>query len=295
MPKNTASLSRLHRKKCAGNFCLHFKEGRLLRKTGAIGLFDSGIGGLTVAVEVYRQLPAESTIYFGDTAHVPYGSRNPGELYRFASRIVDFLEGEGAKYIIFACNTSSSLSLPILQERKAVPMIGLIKPGVAAALQKTVNRRIGVIATEATVKSGAYERELKRQDENVQVFCQAASRLVPLVEAGETGTPAAAEAVREYLFPLKEAGIDTLILGCTHYPFLKPLIAGEMGPGVQLVDPAAATVEEAGKELQRLGLAAGGPAVPEHRFVVSGDPAAFQKAARRFLGRNIGPVGRVEL
>lgn len=262
---------------------------------GAVGLFDSGIGGLSVAMEVYRQLPAESTVYYGDTAHVPYGPRSPGELIRFADRIVTFLEGQGVKYIIFACNTSSSLSLPILHERSTVPMIGLIRPGVTEVLRKTVNRKVGVIATEATIKSGAYERELKWLDKSIEVFNRAAPRLVPLVEAGETDTPEAAEAVREYIAPLKKAGIDTLILGCTHYPFMARLIAGELGPGVRLVDPASATVGEAKEELRRLGLAAAGAAAAEHRFLVSGDPEAFRIVARRFLGKDIGPVGRVEL
>lgn len=266
-----------------------------MNKYGAIGLFDSGIGGLSVAVEVYRQLPAESTVYYGDTAHVPYGPRSAGELIRFAARIVSFLESQGVKYIIFACNTSSSVSLPVLQERCTVSMIGLIKPGVAEALRKTVNRRVGVIATEATIKSGAYQRELKRLDENVQVFAQAAPRLVPLVEAGKADTREAAGAVREYLAPLKKAGIDTLILGCTHYPFLTRLIAGELGPGVRLVDPASATVREAKEEMLRLGLAAEEPPAAEHRFFVSGDPAAFRTAARRFLGWDIGPVMLAEL
>lgn len=264
-------------------------------KGGAIGLFDSGVGGLSVAVEVYRQLPAESTVYYGDTAHVPYGPRSAGELIRFAARIVAFLEGQGVKYIIFACNTSSSLSLPVLQERGMVPMIGLIRPGVTEALRETVNRRVGVIATEATIKSGAYERELKRLDKRIEVFSRAAPRLVPLVEAGKTETSEAAEAVREYLSPLKEAGIDTLILGCTHYPFLVRLIADELGPGVRLVDPASAAVREAKEEMCRLGLAAAGTAVAEHHFFVSGAPEAFRTAARRFLGKDIGVVRKEEL
>ncbi len=264
-------------------------------KNGAIGLFDSGIGGLSVAMEVYRQLPAESTVYFGDTAHVPYGPRSTEELVGFAAQIEAFLEDMGVKYIIFACNTSSSLSLPVLRGRSALQMIGLIEPGAAEALRKTVNCKVGVIATEATVKSQAYEKELKRLDKGVEVFSRAAPGLVPLVEAGKTDTPEAAEAVREYLLPLKKAGIDTLILGCTHYPFLTRLIAGELGPGVRLVDPAAATVREVKKELLRLGLAAARETAEGHCFFVSGAPEPFRAVARRFLGRDIGPVKQVVL
>ncbi|MCL6634887.1 MAG: glutamate racemase [Peptococcaceae bacterium] len=263
-----------------------------MKQTGAVGLFDSGIGGLTVAMEVYRQLPDESTVYYGDTAHVPYGPRSAAELIRFASRIVAFLESRGVKYIIFACNTSSSVSLPVLRERGRVPLTGLIGPGAAEAVRKTVNRRVGVIATEATIRSGAYQRELKRLDESVQVYVQAAPHLVPLVEAGETDTPRAAAAVREYLTPLREAGIDTLVLGCTHYPFLTRFIAAVLGPDVRLVDPAAAAVREAKEEMRRMGLLGGGSAAPEHHFFVSGDPESFRAAARRFLGRDIGPVRR---
>lgn len=266
-----------------------------MTKSGAIGLFDSGIGGLSVAMEVYRQLPAEATVYYGDTAHMPYGPRSAGELIRFADRIVAFLEGQEVKYIIFACNTSSSLSLPVLKERYQVPMIGVVRPGATEASRKTANRKVGVIATEATIQSRSYEKELKRLDKNIEVYGRAAPRLVPLVEAGETDTPEAVEAVREYLYPLKEAGVDTLILGCTHYPFLTRLIAGEMGPGVQLVNPASAAVRMAKEKICWLGLAATGVAGAEHRFFVSGVPESFRTAARRFLGKDIGSVKRVEL
>jgi len=266
-----------------------------LSKHGPIGLFDSGIGGLSVAMEIYRQLPAESTIYYGDTAHVPYGPRSAGELIRFADRIVSFLEGRGGKYIIFACNTSSSVSLPLLQGRHAVPMIGLIEPGVTEALRKTVNRRVGVIATEATIKSGAYQRELKRLGRDVHLFVRAAPRLVPLVEVGKTESGEAAAVVREYVKPLQEAGIDTLILGCTHYPFLARFMAAELGPAVRLVDPASATVRLAGEEMLRLGLAVPDTVATEHRFFVSGDPEAFRAAVLRCLGRDIGPVVKAEL
>jgi len=263
---------------------------------GVIGLFDSGVGGLTVAVEVYRQLPGEATVYFGDTAHVPYGHRSVSELLKLAGRIVAFLIAQGAKFIICACNTSSSVSLPVLVNTVKVPMLGLIKPAAWEALRLTASGKVGVLATEATVKSGAYERELKKLDPAVCVYSQAAPRLVPLVEAGEIKTPAAAAAVKEYLAPLKKAGIDTLILGCTHYPFLSELIAEELGPGVCLVDPAGAAVRLAAEEIKRLGLLNNNDERSvQHKFFVSGDPLAFKARAASFLGYDIGCVEHVDL
>lgn len=266
-----------------------------MNNSRAIGLFDSGVGGLTVSRVVNKILPAEAIIYYGDTAHVPYGQRSAEELLGFADKIVSFLAGQGVKYIIFACNTNSALSLPVLAKKYPLPMIGLIKPGVAEALQVTRNGRVGVIATEATVRSGAYEKEIKRQNSSIEVYSQAAPLLVPLVEAGELDTPAVAAAVRQYLAPLRQAGIDTLILGCTHYPFLAGLMAQEIGPGVQLVDPAMSTVREAAGEMSRLGLLSPSGICPEHRFFVSGDPQVFQNIARQILGKDVGPVTRAEL
>jgi len=266
-----------------------------LNNGGAIGLFDSGIGGLTVFREVNRMLPDEPVVYYGDTAHVPYGPRSVEELIYLAGRIVAYLVDQGVKYIIFACNTSSALSLPVIKKRYSLPMMGLVQPGAAEALRRTRNRRVGVIATEATVRTRAYEKALKTLDSNIKVFSRATPLLVPLVEAGEADAPAAAVAVRESLSTLRGTGIDTLILGCTHYPFLAGLMAAEMGPGVRLVDPAGATVRSAVKEMYRLGLLTAGGAAPAHRFVVSGDPEDFREKARRFIGRDIGPVARVEL
>ncbi|MCG9968719.1 glutamate racemase [Pelotomaculum terephthalicicum JT] len=262
---------------------------------GAIGLFDSGIGGLTVFREVNRILPNESVVYYGDTAHVPYGSRSFEELIYFAGRIVAYLVEQKIKYVIFACNTSSALSLPVLKKIYSLPMMGLVQPGAAEALRLTRNRKAGVIATEVTIKTRAYEKALKALDGNVEVVSLAAPLLVPLVETGDPNTQPAAAVVRESLAPLRGAGIDTLILGCTHYPFLKGLIASEMGPEVRLVDPAGATVRSAAKEMAGLGLLAAGGAVPAHRFVVSGDPEAFREKARLFMGSDIGPVARVAL
>lgn len=263
-------------------------------KCRAIGLFDSGVGGLTVSRQVFTHLPGESTIYYGDTAHVPYGPRSPEELVGFADEIISFLMGEGVKYVIFACNTSSSLSLHLVREKHKVPMIGLINPGAAEAVRQTNNGRVGIIATEATVRSGAYRSAVEHLNPGVKVFSQAAPRLVPLVEAGLSGTAEAREAVQEYLKPLQEENIDTLILGCTHYPFMEEEIRTVLGAGVALVDPAVATVRAAREDMERRGLLnIGGDCRVEHNYFVSGDPARFQQEAGRFLGHPLAQVKKV--
>ncbi|MGQ9497918.1 MAG: glutamate racemase [Desulfotomaculales bacterium] len=264
-----------------------------MKKARAIGLFDSGLGGLTVAEEVFRQMPGEEVIYFGDTAHVPYGSKTEQELIGFAQAIIGFLVAQGAKYIIFACNTSSSVSLSIMRRRYRVPMIGLVEPGAVAAARVTKNRRIGVIATEATVRSGAYRRAIQAACPGVRVYCQAAPLLVPLVEAGKVATPEAEAALRTYLAPLQRAGIDTLLLGCTHYPFFTPLINAILGPEVALVDPAAATVAAARQDMERRGILENSPPNPSHRFFVSGDAVEFAALAKNFLNRELPPVRQI--
>ncbi|MBE3586259.1 MAG: glutamate racemase [Thermoanaerobacter sp.] len=267
-----------------------------MSNTRPIGLFDSGVGGLTVLQQVFRHMPAESTVYFGDSAHVPYGPRKPEELIGFAERILNFLISCEVKYVIFACNTNSSVSLPVVRERFALPMIGLIEPGAREAVRVSTGGRIGIIATEATIKSGAYQRALRAINPGLAVFSQAAPRLVPLVEAGRAGTREAFEVVSEYVQPFKKAGIDTLILGCTHYPFLEAEFREALGPGVKLVDPAEATTLAAREEMSRLGLLnnPGGLRV-WHRYFVSGDPVSFKETARCFLGVEIPPVEQVIL
>jgi len=252
-----------------------------------VGLLDSGLGGLTVARKIFCMLPMESIVYFGDTAHVPYGSKSREELLAFARRIVEFLVDKGVKYIIFACNTSSSVSLDIVKDEYPVPMIGVIKPGAREAVAATSGGRIGLIATRATVESGAYERAICELDPAVRVFSMATPGLVPLVEAGELDTPNTRRVVAEYLAPLKAAGVDTLILGCTHYPFLTPVIREIVGPDVTIVDPAAATVKEAGEKMNRLELLNNLGGNVFRKYYVSGDPAAFKREAERFLGSEL--------
>ncbi|MGB9885676.1 MAG: glutamate racemase [Moorellales bacterium] len=260
-----------------------------------LGLFDSGVGGLTVASEVFAQLPAESIIYFGDNAHVPYGDRSPEELIRLADAICGYLVRQGAKLIVDACNSTSSVALEYLRRRYSVPLVGVVEPGVRAALACTKNRRVGLIATEATVQSEAHRRLAARLDPGVAVFAQACPLLVPLAEAGAVDTPEAYAALSEYLAPLADAGIDTLILGCTHYPFFAPLIRRILGPEVVLVDPARETVREAAAILQERGLMAPSGRPPRHRYVVSGDPEAFRRSAEKLTGRTLPTVEVADL
>lgn len=260
-----------------------------------IGIFDSGVGGLTVVRFLFRELPEERIIYFGDTAHLPYGSRTPEELIAFGEEIVSFLLQFRVKAVVAACNTSSSVSLPHLQKKFPIPILGVLEPGVRAAIRVTRNKRVGVIATAATVNSGAYPRAFERQDPEVKVFAQACPLFVPLVEAGRMESPEARDAANEYLAPLKEAGIDTLVLGCTHYPFLAPVVSEVLGPEVRLVDPAEETVRELAMLLNKGAEKSNGscpgkrggngaPAGNGHLFFTSGSATSFYDVGKRFLG-----------
>jgi glutamate racemase len=259
-----------------------------------LGLFDSGVGGLTVASEVFAQLPRESILYFGDTAHVPYGGRPAEELIRLADAISAFLVRRGAKLIIDACNSTSSVALDYLQARYPVPFVGVVEPGVRAALARTRNGRVGLIATEATVRSEAHRRVAAELRPEVRVIPQACPLLVPLAEAGAVDTPEARAALVEYLAPLKAEGIDVLILGCTHYPFFAPLIRSILGPETALIDPARETVREAARTLRQRGLAAPPGHRPRHRYFVSGDPEAFRRTAEKLTGRPFPAVEAAE-
>lgn len=258
-----------------------------------IGIFDSGVGGLTVVRFVFKYLPFERIIYFGDTAHVPYGSRTPNEIIKFGDQIVSFLLKFGVKAVVAACNTSSSLSLSFLQKKYSVPILGVIKPAVKAALRVTSNKRIGLIATEATVRSGAYDRNFLLCDRDVKVFSQACPLFVPLVEEGKIETGEAYQIARQYLEPLRDSGIDTLVLGCTHYPYLSPVISKILGPEVTLVDPAEETVKEL---VFLLGENTSGEnKLPQHRFFVSGSAASFYKVGQKFLNGFPFTVEKVSL
>ncbi len=257
-----------------------------------VGIFDSGIGGLTVVHEMLRQLPHESIIYFGDTARVPYGPKSPDTVRRYSREIATFLRDQGVKSIVIACNTATAHALGALREEMDMPVIGVVEPGARAAVAATERGHIGVIGTAGTIKSGAYERAIRALDPNVQITARACPLFVPLVEEGWTDHEATRSIAREYLQPMLEADIDTLVLGCTHYPLLKPLLHGVLGPDVRLIDSAEETAAETARTLEAAGLAADATAKPVHRFVASDDPLQFLQLGQRFLG---GAIEGVEI
>jgi glutamate racemase len=259
-----------------------------------LGVFDSGIGGLTVARALFERLPRESVIYFGDTARVPYGPKSPDTVRRYSGEILAYLLRRGVKAVVVACNTSTAHALPHLQAHSPVPVVGVIEPGARAAVAATKSAAIGVIGTAGTIASGAYERAIKAQRPAARVHAQPCPLFVPLVEEGWFDHPAAELIAREYLDPLRKAGVDVLVLGCTHYPLLKPLLARVMGPGVTLVDSAEETAKAVAAELDARGLLAAGGS-HEHLFVVSDDEPHFRKVGAKFLGEKLKQVEVVPL
>jgi len=249
-----------------------------------VGVFDSGIGGLTVAQEIIRQLPHESVIYFGDTARVPYGPKSPDTVRRYSKEIATFLREQGVKSIVIACNTATAHALSTLREEFDMPVIGVVEPGARAAVAATKQGHIGVIGTVGTIKSGAYERAIRALDPDVLITARACPLLVPLVEEGWTDHDATRLVAREYLEPLIAADIDTLVLGCTHYPLLKSLLREVLGESVRLIDSAEETAAETARTLENSNLAADVNADPSYRFVASDDPLQFLQLGQRFLG-----------
>ena len=249
-----------------------------------IGIFDSGIGGLTVARAVYQRLPDESTVYFGDTARVPYGPKSPETVRRYSIEILDWLLGQGVKAVVVACNTSTAHALDALQQHSPVPVIGVIEPGAQAAAAASTSGPIGVIGTAGTIASNAYARAIQRARAGTRVEQRPCPLFVPLVEEGWFEHPAAELIAREYLEPLRRAEVDTLVLGCTHYPLLKPLLQGVMGSGVRLIDSGEETAAAVARALAAAALAAPAGATATHRFAVSDDEARFRQVGTRFIG-----------
>jgi glutamate racemase len=255
-----------------------------------IGVFDSGIGGLTVARELMQQLPAESIIYFGDTARVPYGPKSPDTVRRYAREIAAYLRERGVKALVIACNTATAHALTTLQSEEAMPVIGVVQPGARAAVAASNGGRIGVIGTVGTIRSGAYERAIRSLRADAEIFARPCPLFVPLVEEGWLEHPATRLIAREYLASFAADNVDTLVLGCTHYPLLKPLIAEVLGPNVALIDSAEQTAAEARRTLELRGLLAAAGATPVRRYVASDAPDQFLRMAERFLGTPIDGV-----
>jgi len=249
----------------------------------AIGVFDSGVGGLSVAREIMRQLPGHPILYLADQAHAPYGGRPLAEIRTLSEGITRFLLAEGAGVIVIACNTASAAALHCLRGQfPDVPFVGM-EPAVKPATARTRNGQVGVIATAATFQGELFASLLTRFASDVTVHTQICPDLVPLVEAGELTSARARAVVRGYLTPLLAAGIDELVLGCTHYPFLRPLIEEVVGPEVEIIDPTPAVAQQTGRVLAHRGLAVTGPA-PTHRFLTTGVPDRFRAALCDLLG-----------
>lgn len=247
-----------------------------------IGIFDSGVGGLTVLKELDRQLPKESILYVGDTARLPYGDRSPEEILQYVREIMTWMMTQGVKMVMMACNTSSALALEQVQAEFPVPILGLILPGARAAAK--AGRRVGVIATPATVKSDAYRQAICEADPEAQVWQVGCPQFVPLIEGDLLQDPATLEVAKTYLQPLIDANIDALVYGCTHYPHLEPLFQTFLPSSIQRINPAESMVSAAAKELEVLNLAHLGEGQPT-RFFVSGCPEQFAYIAARWLGK----------
>jgi len=255
-----------------------------------IGMFDSGVGGLTVARAVIDQLPHEDLVYFGDTARCPYGPRDRDEVKGFALEIMDLLVAEDVKLVVVACNSAASAAIVDARARYDIPIISVIEPGVRAAVAATRNRRVGLIGTEATVRSGAYDRALTETRANVSMFSRACPRFVEFVERGDTTSDELIKVAHEYLDPLKEDGVDTVILGCTHYPLLTGVIQLVMGEDVVLISSAEVTATEVYARLVTEDLLNATDLPGIHRFISSTSEGTFGELGVRFLGPEFGQV-----
>lgn len=260
-----------------------------------IGVFDSGIGGLTVTRALMERLPFEQIVYFGDTARVPYGVKSTATIEHFTQQIVDFLLQQDVKLLVIACNTMAAVAASKVRSRAPVAVVDVIEAGARDAVAATRNGAIGVIATPTTVNSNAYARGVHALNPAVRVYSQACPLLVPLVEEGWLDHPVTRMTAQEYLRPVLAEGIDTLILGCTHYPLLKPMLGQEVGPQVRLVDSAVSVAEQVAQTLVALDLANPQREMPDYRYYVTDIPLRFQTMGERFLGRSLGRLEMVQL
>ena len=261
----------------------------------AIGIIDSGVGGLTVAKEVIRQLPNEKIIYLGDTARCPYGPRTPKEVKRFTWELTRFLLDKKIKMLVIACNTATAVALDEIRKEVSIPVLGVINPGARAAIKQTRNYRVGIIGTMVTVNSGAYEKALKSLNSRLYVTSLACPKFVPLVESAEYNGEIAERIVEESLKPLINQNLDTLILGCTHYPLLEPLIKKSMGETVSVISSGDESAREVSAILQYNGLLETSEDEPNHEFYTTGSTAIFSKIASEWLEKPIENVKKINL
>ncbi|CAH2031908.1 glutamate racemase [Trichlorobacter ammonificans] len=261
----------------------------------AIGIFDSGVGGLTVLREVMRALPQEDTIYFGDTARVPYGTKSPDTVIRYSQEIASFLVTRDIKLLVVACNTASAVALPTLRRMLPIPVVGVIEPGAKRAAEVTRNGVVGVIGTAGTIRSSAYSRAIKRLNPELSVLARACPLFVPLAEEGWVDNEIARLTAVTYLEELRQTGVDTLVLGCTHYPLLKKTIAAVMGPQVTLVDSAEETARTVSRILTEKNMLRPVEEQGNNHYFVTDVPAGFIRIGNRFLGGRLGDVYQVSL
>ncbi len=259
-----------------------------------IGIFDSGVGGLTVFKELTNLLPREDIIYLGDTARIPYGTRSPKTIIKYSLENTKFLLSQGIKVLVVACNTSSAVSLPHLQQENEIPILGVIEPGARRASEVTQNKKVGVIGTEATVKSRAYERAIQGIDPQIKVVGQHCPLFVPLAEEGWIDNQVTRLTVQSYLLPLREKMIDTLVLGCTHYPLLEGVIREIIGDGVCLVNSAKETAKEVKRILDEEDITSQGDSNGSYKFYVTDNAERFIKVGEIFLGRELKGVEEIE-
>ena len=260
-----------------------------------VGIFDSGVGGLTVFSEFIKYLPSEDVIYLADTARVPYGGRPPEEIIKINEEIMNYFVGRGVKMVIMACGTSSSIAYPLLKDKYQIPIVALIDPGSYGAVQATKNGKIGIVATLGTVNSGAFQKKIKELKKDAEVYAEACPLFVPLIEGGFTEADETKKVARDYLKPLLKAGIDTLIFGCTHYPHLRKVIGEIVGPNVALVDPAYEAVRDAKKILKKNGMLKSKTTHGKYEYLVTGSPMQFQDLGSKLLGRLIAGVKQIKL
>ena len=265
-----------------------------MTKEAPIGIFDSGVGGLTVAREVFKLLPYEDVVYFGDVGRYPYGGRSKEIITRFTVQDITFLMEHKVKFIICACNSASSVALDEIKGDYEIEIIGVIEPGAQAAAERTKTGRIGIIGTNATIGSNTYARIIHSIDPQLKVFSLACPLFVPLAEEGYIDKEATYLIARDYLQTMHDVEIDTLVLGCTHYPLLKHVIADVMGDGVKLIDSGEETAKVAHKRLAEVGLLKEG-ALGTHKFFVSDVPEKFCQIATRFLGQTVEKITRVDI